>query len=550
MRGIKIALTVFFAGTLAVMAGCGRETPEPVLIQPADIGAMDLLRLSPGDAWLTVAFPSADHWYDQLLGLAKTMAPPSVEVDLFVQSGITEWARILEVKDAQTFSDLAQAVGINPEGAFAFYYAADTEASDSRDEPSAFACVAQCTDSAVTDDMLARTMARMSDDAESQVREVTVDDIVIRSKATEDFSYFVHGQYAAFGTSEQLVLAIAKQFKNPADIRYGSPECPATSPNEIVALAHMDRLVGGGSSAAAGLMSEEGADVSDVFRQNLARWSAEANAYAAGEPAVISLRPDDAGIELLYRIDGAAHPKVAARYGDPKPLRLTGLLPAQTEAFMALRLNAISPEDMQDRWLGLMPEDLQSDPLYGLALQQLEQTAAVIGDEFAVGITGITENEPGIVALMTLKDEAGAKDFFGAFTPFFTAADRHGDTEIMALPEEMAVPMSFAIAEDLLVVGPSTAVVKGVLEQTGKGTNQNALTSLDPPLDPAASRKLAIVAPQRLLTDLAIPLTEGNLPPPVAHMLSQFASQYREIRAVQEVRGTWLGTRISFLANR
>lgn len=526
---------------LVALAGCWRMGIEAPITTDAPATA-DALRIRPNGAWLSIAIPSWDDWRGRFMHIASAYAGDSFDGAAWEANECRRWSTRLGLPETDTISQLARALHLKPDTVIGLYVEPTEEDSAYPD----FAVAIQ-TDNASESESLVRTALFGTDSDAAQAK--NDEGIDIWSVEGRDGAYCVADPWMVIGSSSMLVWEIATRVAeaSPASVAYGTPSCPVERPDELVALVQMDRV-----SALAPLFDRifdtNGEPAREhPFLARLAERHSPADPDAVPEPAVVTIRNDDEGLSLLYRIDTAAFPALADDAPEPAPLRLAALLPPSSEAIAGIRFNRDDLARFTDVWLGLVPEALRNDSLYKMAENQLLRSFDVLDDEVAIGMLGIASDQPALMAFATLRDPEAAQAIFGAFSPLFKAVRTYDGAAIYGLPAQMGFPLSYATAGNTLVIGPGPDMVEGALAQLEQNAPSGLFQTLEPPVDPAAPCGTLVVVPQKLLRDLALPLAKDALSPNAYRQIDSFLAHFREVRFVQQPSRQWSSTRLSLL---
>lgn len=530
----KRRAAIGFVVPALVLAACWRmESAPPPMAIP---GAVDALRIAPEGAWLALAGPALAPWEARMLNVAEAMAPEDGGAAARYGARIGRIAGRFGAANAESLTTLAHGLDLDPNAPFGLYLGEPDE--EGAAPPAAVAM--HMLDAAA---------------AESAVRNALFGDRIAEAAAGDEAgmalwrldengpAYFVHAPWIVFGTEANLVAGAAARIADPAGIAYGTADCPAESADELAALVRMDRL-GALAPLLGPAFSPGGGDAGEpsALETFAARY-----APPPGAPAVVTLRWDDAGAELLYRIDGANHPALP-QGGSSEGLTLAPMLPPASEAFAGVRFGETDLAAFSRMWMGLLPGAVRDDPLYKMAELQLQQALAALHDELAVAMLGVSSDQPALMALATLRDPEAAQQLFGAFSPLFTAVDDHEGTPIYGLPEALGFPLSYAAQGGRLVLGPNATMVKGALMQWDSGEASPLFASLEPPLDPAAPHTFAALLPQKLLREVILPAARDAVPETAYGRIDALLGQFAEVRILRGVEGSWRRTRIALPA--
>lgn len=489
--------------------------------------------MAPDDAWLALAGPALAPWEARILELA---AADGGDVPAAYGARLERIGERLGVDGADSLSALARSLQLDPDAAFGLYLGEP-------DEPDAmppFVLAMQALDGDAAESAI-RTA--IFGDRSGEAASTDVSGMSVWRVDENGPVYFVDGRWVVVGSSFSLAAGTAARMAAPADIAYGTDDCPAESADELAALVRMDRL-GALSPLLAPAISAEGENNGEASAVE-----AFAARYAAppAARAIVTFRWDDAGAECLYRLDTSAHPGLSED-GGSSALTLAPLLPPAAEAFAGVRFDESDLAAFSRTWMGLLPEAVRDDALYRMAEIQLQQALAALQDELAVAMLGVSSEQPAMMVLATLRDPEAAQRLFGAFSPLFTAVDEYEGTPIYGLPESLGFPLSYAAQGERLVLGPNATMVKGALMQWDSGEASPLFASLAPPLDPETPYTLAALFPQKLLREVALPAARDAVSAEAYERIDAVLARFAEVRILRDRADGWNRTRVTFPA--
>ncbi len=544
-----------------------RET-IPALVRP---DTADALALMPEETAMALAFPSLRSVYDKGVALAKRIAPEEADLDALLRQNAQEMGKQLNVPDANSVLDVALAKGIDPDAPVALFIDGDSLAkfmevsaqamvppgqtpegamppnpmAAAMMAPPAVALVLGCADRARVEATLAETMASPGGQM-PPAQTVEVEGVKIVSHAPMPFAYFLTENRLALSSSVDLLRGVAARLKNPASIRYGSADCPAAAPDEIVSLLRMDKLMPLITTLSA--LGAQGDPMAAAFSAIQARAMAQtAEAYAGDDPMVVTIEWTPERIDILTRIGLDTHPGVMALTGEPALLRQAGLLPAHTLAMASVRLTPEAKKQMTETWGSALPQEAGADLVAGQAAGMLSFASGLIGEEVTIGVMGVREGLPKLLLMLQLADAEQTKNLLQMVGLELKPTETYNGIDIGTPGLELPLPVHAAFAEDMLILATDPQEIKGVIDQFTKEGEAPFLRALEPPLDPGVPRYSAFVAKNEVLTEVIQPLllppgmpTEA-VPPP----LETASALLDQVQSTQEIVGNWQQSRVT-----
>ena len=599
---------------------------------PGELGeivpvTLDLLKLTPDEAMVSVALPSVDQLIERGIAFAKRVAPEGIDVDGIVADTIAGMAEDAGVTEAETFGDIATAKGFDLSGPAAFFLdldpmrpiidkaAAEVDAFNSavkdlekkakvakqaartartkaqidgagRKEKKAaeeaqaeaeaaaqavedkkvqqpevaaranemmaelglpaIVGVVGCTDVALAEATVKEILASEGSPlAGTEAEDIEAEGVTIHCYDPNQFAYFFADNRLIGGTSLDLVKATAARLKNPAPVRYGTVDCPASAADEVVELIRMDRLM----PFAAKLMpvvSMMDPSTSQLLDGQMSMVDKLVDAFTCADPAVATLTLNEDQIEFVTRIDMAAHEGLKAVTGAASPLRLAPLLPESTEAFLSIRFNDESKASIQQQGLGFLPTDMVPAQVSTM----LPQFVQMIGDELTIGVMGVEDMLPKAAVLLALSDPESTRALLQILVPM-EITETYNETDIMSVAAPLPVSLCLAYVGDVLMLATDVDTLKGMVDLKKSGEISPLFESLDPPLDPNVPRYGALVFKTEMVAELLPQAAAllGGLPPEASMVIDMLTKVVREIRASQGVVGNWQESNIAIYLN-
>jgi len=552
------------------------EAPVPKALPalPADAPATaGVLRLMPESAMVALALPPLNGLYEKGVAMAKRILPPE-QVDAILAEHIAQMAADAGVPGAESLNDIAVAKGVDLNAPLAVFVdltetaaaakenlsgmqppAAEEEGGDAASdakpqppsgeailadmEPPAMVAVIPCTN---TDTALATLQEVASEGGAALdpagMAAVEEGGVTIQHDAESGLGYFVLGKNLVLGNSLPLLKETVARTTAPAAIRYGTAECPALEPDEIVALTRMDKLMplledlmpalAALNPAMAGASDTQMAAMADAFK-----------AYSGSDPAVTTLSWTDAKIELHSRVDLAKHPALVDQMGEVKPLRLAQLLPEGTLVLVAQQFNEQAKDSIRKMWLSSMPEEVQGGTGYQEAIGYVNQVLDILEDELIIALTpGM--GYPNAFIMASLKDPQATKDLLNTVAPM-TPSDPHNDVEVFMLALPIPLPVYITFPGRTLLLSNNLDEMTVLMDRLASNEPSKLFASLDPPLDPATPRQNLLLISTKLLSDVIVPLSGlmGGIPPEFQMPVDKTVAILREIRMTSEIQDNW-----------
>ena len=559
------------------------ETPEPTDV-PREKAAypastLPALALRPEAALLSLALPPMQGVIDRGLAFAERVMPDEAQVHAEHARWVELFAEDFGIEDAETLSDIAAGIGLDPERPIGLFLGGDRllaamdeieaqaaalaeleatgEANDETDgdpmldedgrigvdaleleramDTPDFAVLLPCDDCPKTVEVFRGLAADLPDvDLEDPI-DVEVGGVTILQFGGA-LAYFVTDEWFAAGSALELLTGIAHRFEEPAETKYGTPECPAYSDEEIVALFQADRLAG---------ITEAGVQLSDLFggdvegmilrqlEDNMAEYS------QSDDPVVLTLRLDEEEFEFLVRVDTAERPGLLETAG-AAPLELTASLPERSLAFMGWHLTEESKQRTAERITGGA-----GFPMTVELRETVEHLMEIMGDELALASTGpgFFPIIPRLLVAFRVTDAQAVREMLDGMEALagyeFTTTEYEG-IEVVTL-QEGQLPMltlSYAIVDDtalLSLMAPDSSELISVIDGILDAVPSPLFSSLEPPIDPAAPYASVIVLDADYVARMLA--TAGSLLPQARTINQDFGGLVRTLDEVRMVSG-------------
>jgi hypothetical protein len=574
--------------------------PSPAPVAKVELKAppaqvvLPILQLMPQTGMMAVALPPLTGINDKIIALARRLAPPDMNIDEQINAQVQIMAKDAGVPDAKSIADIFKGKGFDPDaptGVFADF--APTAASagkaievikagiekDKAPEPAApegtaakpaapapgapivptpeqmeqawkelqipsMLAVAGVSDAAKAEATIKDIVAQPGSGIDaSKVEELKKGDATFRSFDGGKLIYGIVGKQIFASNSMTLIDdALARMASGGAPTRYGTPECPASAPDEAVMIMRTDKIMPMVADLAPMLMSLNPQMAPFVNMQNLKEL---AQAYAGEDPIIATLAWTEKRIELLSRVDMAKHPAMAALTGEVKPLRLADLLPESTLLAFSQRFNKEMKENIKKNWLTALPPEVLKQQA---VLQQVNQVLDMIGDEITLGIVG-SDALPLMYVMVGLANPEQTKAMIQLLAPMTPVGEGEGEGEgeapgaIQQLALPLPIPIFIAFPGDTLMLSNDKDKLKSAIGMFDKKESGGLLKSLVPPIDPATPISTLLSVKSDLITKVVLPLsslTGGGIPPQFQDPINKVTSALKEVRMVNFMQGTWM----------
>jgi len=560
----------------AVPAPEAKPAPMAKAAPGATPVTLDVLKLAPGSAMVSLALPPVSGLHEKGVAMAKRLVPEDVDVEAEVAKQVAQMAADAGVPDAKSLADIMRAKGLDPDAPLAVF--ADfaptaasarkaleamksTMAAPAEGEPQlppeqmatifsdmtlpAMAGVLGCVDAALAEKTLKELVETEGSPIDaSKLEAIDAGGVTIHCYDPEQLAYFVADNKLVVGNSLALLKETAGRLTAPAAVRYGSADCPAAAADEVVMLVRGDKFMPlikdlmpawmGLSPATAG-----------YAQMHMAMIEEAAQAFAGEDPLVMTLEWRDDLIELVSRIDFGTHPALAEYTGEVKPLRLAPLLPEGTLVLLSFQFNEVTKERIKKNYLDALPPELEQNEGFQEAKKYIDKVVAALGDELTIAVTA-GAGLPNLFLLANLGNPEEAKSVIEDLSPL-TPGETHEGVDISTLALPLPIPLFLAFPQDTIVLGNDKENLKIIIDHIKNKTASGLFASLDPPLDPATPRYSAIVINTKLITDVVIPLSglAGGIPPEAQTYVNVVTDILRELRITKEQEGDWAEGRVS-----
>ena len=591
-RTMFLAVLVVAAILFPGCGGCKKAAPParpsvqvPVsstaLPQPAEPGpaaaagpppTLEVLKLMPDCATAAIAFPSLSSVLDKSSALAKRLFPDGGGVGGAVTKRAAEVARKAGLPNSADREEVAK-IGVDPDAPFAIFVdtapvlasargilgglkallgadgklprGKESEAADVIEtlRMPAFTAVIECRDVSKVEAFLRNALQTDNGLDPASIRDFQAAETVIHRYEPDGPAYFVLGNKLVAGFSQRMVEETLIRFSEPAPVRYGTSQCPAILPGEVVALVRMDKVailatdlypvLRALRSPAVSLSTIEGPEALDDFLRD----------YTCPDPTVAILGATDDRVDLLLLTDPALNPGLAKSARGLAPLRLATMLPENTSAMADVRLDALVKKHLPD-WLAPAPEDGPVDMRTQQARSIVAGVVGALGDEVALGIAGPGPTGlPAVLLLAALANSAQTKQMISALVPL---APVEGSKDTFTVTTPLPVPVYLAFAGDIAVLSNDLEKLRATAGLAENKSGSAYISLLQPPFDPSIPRYGALVFNTALLPSLLAPFSvSGAVSPETLGTLTGASQVLREVRVMVEVRDGWLEKRLT-----
>ncbi|MCX5772284.1 MAG: hypothetical protein NTZ09_18700 [Candidatus Hydrogenedentes bacterium] len=408
-----------------------------------------------------------------------------------------------------------------------------------REQPPAWVAVWQVKDAAAAEKSVKELGAELLE-AEQPLGDgetLTAGDVAVHSFENGRFAYAIAGNRMFAGSSVPMLQESLARLSKPARIRYGTPALPSLRRDETVVLTRMDRMVEYVKRVMPALAKLPGnSPFSQIQLDTVESWS---KYYTGADPVYMALTTfpaeDTKPPMVVFRglVDISQHPGLAELLAGTKPLRLSPLMPENTQLLVAQEFTPLTKEEFRKQWAMALPPEAQVEG----ALPMLNQILDLINDEVTLGVFPSETGLPGILLLVGLTNPDQAKTLIGGFAPTAVGEDYNGVQILNVVAPIPMVTIRLAYVGNDLVVATDVPAMKGVIDRLQGKTPPVLFASLDPPVDPAVPRQGLVVIKSQLLTDVVVPLSAfagglGQAQQPI----DTVTKVLRELRATTEVK--------------
>lgn len=548
---------IVFAFLMAMLAACKPKSGEERGIQKGQAilpTTASVLRLMPEDAVIAVAIPSVEKAEQKIHALLLRGAPKDMDMQAEIKVITSQAARGVNAFEATSFADIAAMKGIDPERPLALFFAAAREGERPEPPPGQAGIereLLRYIGIQSISPMAAVLPYSKRQDAEKfvvdwggpetmQAKDLADLKTTLYANESGTFAYFFTADWLVAGTSPELVRGVADRLKAPAPVRYGTTECPADTPDEIVQLVRTDKIQAPRSGATPPvLMGQMPRGIGDAASQ---LWNSWIEPYKGEDPMIITWRFDKDQLVVRSRLDYTKHPDAKKNLAEPVTLAHLNELPKSTLGVWTLQITPQSRatlKDMVARSLGS-----QSGPLTQVG-ESLGKAIDATGNEATLAITGPGSDSSKIALLIEFQDGDAARGLLKelGLTPLKAETYNNVDIYSFVFPP---VSVYYALPRSTFVLAGSLNTAKDLVDAVLSGKGGAFASGLNPPLDTQTPRQQALVGKRELFIGALLPALEGY------GMVSKEQAQYsarafekvRDARMTTEVLNDWQDTRL------
>jgi len=445
-RGMYVAGSLLLA---LVWSSCGGPKPQPLTPEqqytPQDIPVRQVLQYMPASAQAAFAVPSSEIVDTELASKIQ-----GDQAESGYKKALSQLAENLKLESVESFSGLADAIGVDPAQPVAGFYTAGAD----------MAFVVVLKDPKVFEEKLT---AYAGTKFSSIVLKTNWHSFLTRKNkalwAGNDghLGFFVKDNRAFVATSQPLLMELLARQTTPAPIAYGLGDYPGKGKPELVVLTRL------GADLDAGL----------GFAKDKEKYLKPVLGYFAQQcdeaTFTISMGSGPATLRL------AAHETAPAAAEAPVPLTLHRFFPSDTLALATLRLGP--------GFQGLLTALGKKGNGMGDIGQQIGQAQGIlkvaVGDEIAAGITGMADGKPVGLVLFPVKSQKMLTlplTIADATAPIYT----HGSVPVYKVVKYVPFPIFVGLGEKMAFVSTQENTLKLAIERAEAETAEKSLPWVAP----------------------------------------------------------------------
>lgn len=549
--GIRLAIAV--TALLAVFSACTKKQREDGSAQPVGTPVtVSVLKLMPESAIVAIAIPSVEKAEQHVHAILKSGAPTGVDMDAEITVVTSQMARSANAFEAKSVADIAAIKGIDPERPLAIFFGAAKEGAAPPPPPGQLQFERQILSFVGFNSMAPmvvvfpyakrqdaeRFVAEWSGPGATKATDLAEPKTTIHAKEGNSFAYFFTNDTLVAGTSVEMVQGVAERMKSPATIRYGTPECPADSSDEIVQLVRTDKIPDASSSSAASLTNA----ASNPRTAATQFWNGWIRSHKSAEPMVITWGFRDDHLTVRLRLANAPQPETTAKPAPPVRLAHLDTLPKSTLGVWTMQ---ITPQTREALKTSGSAELQQQGGAVAQMGQSFDKVIDLMGNEATIAITGPGADASKLALLVEFQDGETARETLRSlgFTPIKAETYNNVDIFSFVFPP---VSVYYAVAKNTFVMAGTLDSVKTFIDAISQGKRTSFASSLNPPLDTAIPRQQAFIAKRDLFTSAMLPALEGY--GTVSKMQAEYATKalekVRDARMTTETVKDWQDTRL------
>ena len=412
-----------------------------------------------------------------------------------------------------------------------------------REQPPAWVAAWQVVDAATAEKSV-KELGALVLDAEEPLGDgepLTVGDVAVHSFQAGRFAYAIAGKRMFAASSVPMLQESLARLSKPARIRYGTSALPSLRRDETVVLSRMDRVMEYAKRVMpvlAKLPENSPYARIQLDAMEMETWT---KYYTGADPVVMAVTTFPAEENKPPRVvfrglaDTSQHPGLAELLSETKPLRLSPLMPENTQLLVAQQFTPLTKEEFRKQWTMALPPEAQAEAAG--VLSTVNQVLDIINDEVTLGVFPSETGLPGILLLAGLTNKDQAKTLLDGFVPTSAGEEYNGVQILNVVYPIPMVTIYLAYVDNNLVVATDVPAMKSLIDRLQGKTPPALFAALDPPVDPAVPRQALVVIKSQLLTDVVIPLSAfagglGQAQQPV----DTVTKVLRELRVTNEVK--------------
>lgn len=550
---------------------------------------LDVLKLTPAQAQIALALPPANGTLVKVIALAKRIAPPELDVEAKVAEFAQGLAIQTNVEGAKSLNDIAVAKGVSLDKPVAVFAdvtkSVDSAIAAAEKIKAAVAGAAQPAQPSQAPAAGAPpsgapapaaapaapewpkvnpkdlefpsvvAVLGLSDaaKAEAAIKELASGNPILKPgepvavgevkiNVYGDYGYFIAGDKLALGSLD-LLKGVAERVANPAGLRYGGADCPATAPDEGSVLIYGERLLPLLKKALPAM--DLGAEVTPLINVQAAALESMLSSPSGEDPVVTTMAWTKDMFELKSRMDTATHPGLLTYSGPAAPMKYAQMLPEGTVALLNLRLTTEWKKQITDVYLKEATK-VSKAPGVAQGVTIGGQVLGMLGEEIALGVAGVKDEAPAIFLMVGLGNPEQTKGLLQMLIPV-APAETYKEVPISQIQVETPIPLWISFPGDMVMFSNNVDKMKAIIDMIKENKTTNLFATFVPPLDPATPRYSSLILNTSLWTDVLMPLDNllKFLPADVKPIGDQVASILREVRMMSEMDGSWQATRLT-----
>ncbi|MCC6797030.1 MAG: hypothetical protein IT366_18080 [Candidatus Hydrogenedentes bacterium] len=544
------ALPLLVAGLM--LFGACQKKPAPANTLSATPDTIGVLKLMPESAVVAVAIPSVEKAEQQIQALLKRGAPEGVDMDAEITVVTSQMARSANAFEAKSVADIAAIKGLDPERPLAVFIGARKEGETPPSPPGQLEFERQIL-SYVGFNSIApmvavfpykkrqeaeKFVAEWSGPGATKATDLAEPKTTIQTKEDGSFAYLFTNDTLVAGTSVEMVQGVAERMKTPASVRYGTPECPADSADEIVQLVRTDKIPDTPSSSTASLVDAASNPRAAAWQL----WNGWIQSHDSSEPMVITWGFKDDHLTVRSRLLNAAQPDAAAKPASPAPLLHLNTLPKSTLGVWTMQITPQTRETLKTSGSAGLQQQGGAVAQMG---QSFDKIIDLVGNEATIAITGPGSDASKIALLVEFTDGDTARETLRSLGFMPIKAETYNNVDIFSFVFP-PVSVYYAVAKNTFVMAGTLDSVKMFIDAISQGKPTSFASSLNPPFDTATPRQQAFIAKRDLFTSAMLPALEGygTVSKTQVDYTTKALEKVRDARMTTETMKDWQDTRL------